>query len=483
MAGGARLLMVIVGLLAFGAGVVKFGVLDPSRREPRPEAAPTGSGPAAEAAVPQVGPASPAPEVARPEPIPEAGGAVRVAGAAPTAGGEQSAPATLEPVGPSFDLVRVEPSGESVIAGRGPGGAMVEMLRNGEVHARTVADPSGLFALVPPLLPVGSHEIVLQSIAPNGVRARSRESVTVEIASRRDTKPLVALTSPDRPTVVLSTPEPLLREAARTPSPPVQGPSEEAKPPPPSPTPARTRVRVASVEAEEGGRLFVSGKAPAGATVRLYLNETFVAPGGAGTDGSVSFAIGRGVKPGSYRVRLDEVDPVSGEVRSRAEVPFTVPAPIAPPLPPAADPYVTYASPAVRPDLPPAGGGQSEAPARPLAEQPTLSTTTPRAALPRTAPAPSGGALPVQDGPLSTAAAAPSTPRELDPATVLVPEVNTAIVSRGDTLWTISRRVYGRGVRFTTIYGANQEQIRNPGLIYPGQAFVLPPEMDPKSTR
>jgi nucleoid-associated protein YgaU len=26
------------------------------------------------------------------------------------------------------------------------------------------------------------------------------------------------------------------------------------------------------------------------------------------------------------------------------------------------------------------------------------------------------------------------------------------------------------------IYGANQEQIRNPNLIYPGQVFVLPGE-------
>jgi nucleoid-associated protein YgaU len=66
--------------------------------------------------------------------------------------------------------------------------------------------------------------------------------------------------------------------------------------------------------------------------------------------------------------------------------------------------------------------------------------------------------------------------RELDPGTVLVPEINTAIVSRGDNLWRISKRVYGRGVRYTVIYRANEEQIRNPRLIYPGQVFVLPPE-------
>ncbi len=50
----------------------------------------------------------------------------------------------------------------------------------------------------------------------------------------------------------------------------------------------------------------------------------------------------------------------------------------------------------------------------------------------------------------------------------------SVIIRSGDNLWTISRRVYGRGIRYTTIYQANDDQIRNPHLIYPGQVFVLP---------
>jgi nucleoid-associated protein YgaU len=57
---------------------------------------------------------------------------------------------------------------------------------------------------------------------------------------------------------------------------------------------------------------------------------------------------------------------------------------------------------------------------------------------------------------------------------IRIPEINTAIVARGDNLWNISRRIYGHGLRYTVIYGANQPQIRNPDLIYPGQVFVLP---------
>lgn len=49
-----------------------------------------------------------------------------------------------------------------------------------------------------------------------------------------------------------------------------------------------------------------------------------------------------------------------------------------------------------------------------------------------------------------------------------------AIIRRGDNLWTIAQRVYGSGFRFTTIYQANTDQIRDPELIYPGQVFELP---------
>ena len=48
------------------------------------------------------------------------------------------------------------------------------------------------------------------------------------------------------------------------------------------------------------------------------------------------------------------------------------------------------------------------------------------------------------------------------------------IIRRNDTLWRISRRVYGHGVRYSTIYLANQDQIRDPDRIWPGQVFKVP---------
>jgi nucleoid-associated protein YgaU len=48
------------------------------------------------------------------------------------------------------------------------------------------------------------------------------------------------------------------------------------------------------------------------------------------------------------------------------------------------------------------------------------------------------------------------------------------VVQRGNSLWQIARRVYGAGTRYTVIYSANPNQIRDPNLIYPGQVFRLP---------
>ena len=53
------------------------------------------------------------------------------------------------------------------------------------------------------------------------------------------------------------------------------------------------------------------------------------------------------------------------------------------------------------------------------------------------------------------------------------------VVQPGNSLWRIARRVYGQGVRYTVIYAANQAQIGNPDLIFPGQIFSVPQENRP----
>jgi nucleoid-associated protein YgaU len=299
--------------------------------------------------------------------------------------------------GPTFDIARIEPTGEAVIAGRATPGATVELLRNGELHDRAVADQSGQFVMVPPRLPTGTYDLTLRSKQPEGKQAISKQSVKVVIEPIPTDQPVVALMTPGKPTVVLSQP--------------------------PTPTPLTGAVVVESVEIEPGGQFHASGRARAGAAVRLYLNDTFVASVKSGTDGRFAVTINEGVAPGSYRVRLDEMAPNSSAVRTRAEVPFNVTDAMV-------KASVAARAKAFKPDLA-------------AAQQPQL-------------------------------AAAVTTDLPDSSSTVVVPKIATTTVSRGDSLWRLSRHTYGVGTRYAIIYNANRQQIRNPNLIHPGQIFVLP---------
>lgn len=48
-------------------------------------------------------------------------------------------------------------------------------------------------------------------------------------------------------------------------------------------------------------------------------------------------------------------------------------------------------------------------------------------------------------------------------------------VEKGDCLWTIAKRFYGDGSKYTVIYNANRDVIGgSPNLIYPGQVLTIP---------
>jgi nucleoid-associated protein YgaU len=199
---------------------------------------------------------------------------------------------------PVFDIARVEPTGDAVIAGRATPGATVELLRNGELHDRAVADQSGQFVMVPPRLPSGTYDLTLRSKQPYGKQATSEQSVAVAIEPSATNRAVVA---------------------------------------------------------------------------------------------------------------------------ARAEVPFNVP-----------DTVLSAATASKTPNIA-------------AAQRPQLA-----------------------------AAGVPVLPDGGLPSTVVVPKLATTTVSRGDSLWRLSRFTYGAGTRYAVIYKANREQIRNPNLIHPGQIFVLP---------
>ena len=297
----SRIVVLLTGLVAAG-GIATTVALQHVRREPVPDTA-----------------ASTAPALTKPTADEGAKGPAPLATAKTEAdaviaalSGATAAPDSSDGV-PSFDIARIEPNGETVVAGRAAPGATVELLRNGEPHDRAVADQSGQFVMVPSPLPPGTYDLTLRARQPDGKLITSKQSVTVALEPNRNDRPVVALMTPDKPTVVLSQPAPSKTEAA--------GP-----------------VVVEAVEIDAGGKFHVSGRARPGAATRLYLNDSFIASATAAADGRFAVTINEGIGRGNYRVRLDEIDLKTGAVRGRAEVPFN-----------ASDPVVTASTPARSP--------------------------------------------------------------------------------------------------------------------------------------
>ena len=76
------------------------------------------------------------------------------------------------------------------------------------------------------------------------------------------------------------------------------------------------------------------------------------------------------------------------------------------------------------------------------------------------------------------------TSKEVDPktgkakkktASVTNPKsAGTYVVKENDNLYNIAKKFYGDGTKYTKIYNANKDKIKNPALIYKGQKLVIP---------
>jgi hypothetical protein len=143
---------------------------------------------------------------------------------------------------PTFDIARIEPTGEAVIAGRATPGSTVELLRNGEVHDRAIAGPSGQFALVPPNLPPGKYELTLRATRPDGKQTTSTQRVAVVIEPTTNERSVVVTGSVPLPATA---PKPLEALAARAPR--LAGARADAWPVKNSPASMAGRITTATV--------------------------------------------------------------------------------------------------------------------------------------------------------------------------------------------------------------------------------------------
>jgi len=469
-------------------------------------------------------PASPTPASSSPAAAPPAAPSA----ATPTAAAAPTAAST-----PAFDIVRVEPSGDTLVAGRAAPGAKVELSDGGKAIGDAAANDAGQFVILPSPLSPGRHPLRLSAKVEGGAPQLS-DVVVVEVAGAPAVaaappaaKPAPAAVQPTPQATVAaapaptstsspaasaaaSTPSPAASAAASTPSPAASAAAAApAAAPAPTPTPMIV-VAVASVRPVDPAGLEAVGSAPPAAHVRLRLNNAVLAEVVAGVDGVWRLTIERGLTAGDYALEAAVVD-AAGNVLARAESPFVYPERevVATATPPAS-PSQTESPKVSSPQASLSAAAAEPSPAASTPAAPALAASTSGAATGPT-PSPTGAIAAAEPTPAASAEAAPAAPARTasvagqpapsapaaaetpaaseapaaTPSHAVVAEVSTYTVVKGDNLWDLAIKYYGDGLRYADIFSANASQIRNPNLIYIGQIFVVPPKptTNPPSAR
>ena len=353
----------------------------------------------------------------------------------------------------TFDIVRIEPGGSAVIAGRGvEGGATVSLYLNGETVGEAIADRSGNFVIfaevgvsdLPRELTLtetrldgtileGALSLILGPVAPMRLAidadAASDESSEIDAIASTDqaaepdaeqTAPTVASTDqaeqPDveqTASVAVSTEQATQPEVEQTASAAASsGQTEQSDGRQGRPTVLLSdesgvqvvqdsgddpevpeNVSVDTIAYDEKGEVTVGGRATGTETVRIYLDNKDLVDADVGAGGQWRTPL-PDVNTGTYTLRVDELN-AEGRVISRVETPF-------------------------------------------LREA-------------------------VED----------IQALDKSPVTMLAP-VSLVTIQPGNTLWGLARKKYGRGILYVRVYEANTDRIRDPDLIFPGQIFAVP---------
>jgi nucleoid-associated protein YgaU len=286
------------------------------------------------------------------------------------------ATAATEAVVPSFDTVRVEKDGAAVIAGRAEPGTTVTAMLNGKAIGKAETNSIGEFVVVPDnALPEGTGSISLE-VQKDGKVTQSTQQVAVVVKPKAaNNETVVAMIAPDQPTKLV----------------PSTKPSEK-----PSDV-----VKVDTVDYDAEGNIIFSGRASAGNTVRVYVDNTALGDVIVGADGKWLFDQSPRVAAGNHTLRADELNG-KGDVVSRVELPL------------------------------------------------------------------------LREDKQKVAALQQAAPVDADGDTRFPMGPERIVIQPGNSLWKVSRVVYGKGIKYTLIYEANRDQIRDPNKIYPGQIFAAP---------
>ena len=239
--------------------------------------------------------------------------------------GEAATAATNAPppvIPPSFDVVRVDENGNVVIAGRASPGCAV-VVRDGDLEVgRATADRSGEWVLIPEdSLPSGERQFALFAECDGDDPVQAERVIALVVPERKG--PVVAAAVPrngggeaevlQRPSLDGTAVAVVAVAVPRN----GDGKAEVLQ----RPSLDGAAAAVGAINYDDDGNTTLSGVAAPNSTVRVYLNNKLVGTTRADGAGRWSLTLDSKVPPGSYNLRVDQVD-TSGKVMARSEIPF-----------------------------------------------------------------------------------------------------------------------------------------------------------------
>lgn len=224
--------------------------------------------------------------------------------AAPQAPAASSPPASKEAAkpkatvsGPGFDVVRIDPDGNTVIAGRAVPGSDVTILDAGKEIGHARADERGEWVYLPDhALPPGSRELSLRGVDDKGAPVDSRDVVVLVVPEQKGGKTLAVRTDRETGTSTI-----------------LQGVS---------PIPAGSVITLDSVDYDETGALSLRGRTTKPGTVQVYLDNAVIGSTKTGDGNGWSLKPEQKAAKGDHVLRADLVDE-KGKVLGRVELPFS----------------------------------------------------------------------------------------------------------------------------------------------------------------
>jgi len=232
-------------------------------------------------------------------------------------------PTFSAPTKPTFDVVRVNPRGDAVIAGRAAPNFSV-IVRDGKKEVgKAKADARGEWVVIPKQpLPKGSRELTLSAKFLNGAETQSDRNVVIMVPDQSRELQKAGNNVPKRASGALAV---LVPRRGKAGSVVIQKPSG-ARPPSLDTRSKRSKstapVSIDSVDYDDAGNVTISGNATPRAPLTVYIDNKHAASGVSDKQGRWRVVPGGEFSPGDYTLRVDNVG-AGGKVVGRAETQFT----------------------------------------------------------------------------------------------------------------------------------------------------------------